>query len=107
MPPDPMEVWTYTLAGGVVRSLSVVVNPNIRTLEVYERKLFTKTQIGETLKLAHVAKFGIRQTDSKVQLLVEKRDGAVLTIAEGVPHPEFVATAERLAKKVFIAIEEM
>lgn len=107
MPHDPMEVWTYTLAGGVVRSLSVVVDPNVRTLEVFERKLLSKTQIGETLKLAHVSKFGIRRSDSKVELVVEKRDGERVSIAESVPHPEFVATAERLAKKTFIPIEEM
>lgn len=105
MPHDPMEVWTYTLAGGVMRSLNVVIDPNVRTLEVHERKLLSKKQLGETLKLAHVAKFLIADDGNQVKLFAEKREGERVLLAEGLSDPEFVATAQRMAGKVFIAIE--
>lgn len=107
MPHDAMEVWTYTLAGGVLRSLDVIIDPNVRTLEVYERKLFNKQKVGDTVKLAHVAKFGIRETDGEVELLAEKREGGEVSLAKSVRDPSFVATAQRMADKVFISLERM
>ncbi len=105
MPHDPMEVWTYTLAGGVMRSLNVVIDPNVRTLEVVERKLLSKKQLGETLKLAHVAKFLLTDDGNEVKLYAEKREGERVLLAEGLSDAEFTATAKRMADKVFITIE--
>lgn len=101
---QPMELWEYQLEGGLLRSLTVVVDPNDRTLKVVERKLISRT-VGETLKLAQVAKFSIRRSAGSADLIAVRRDGAEVKLLTGSGSADFVATAGRLAKKVFIPIE--
>lgn len=103
---EPMEKWEYELDGRLLRSLTVIVDPNDRTLRVFERRLFSRKAIGDTLKLAHVAKFALRRRSGGVDLVAIRRDGSQVVLARGSEDPEFVATAGRLAKKVFIPIEE-
>ncbi|MCK6548095.1 hypothetical protein L6R52_19750 [Myxococcota bacterium] len=104
---DPMELWEYQLDGGLLRSLTVIVDPNDRTLRVVERQLVSKRPVGETLKLAHVAKLGVRKRTKDADLVAIKRDGTELTLATGSGNDEFVATAGRLAKKVLIPFETL
>ena len=74
---------------------------NDRTLRVVERKLFSKKELGDVLKLAHVAKFRV----VKAELIAVKKDGTEVTLAHGSGDANFVATAGRMAKKVMIPIE--
>jgi hypothetical protein len=104
-PIEQMENWEYRLEGGLARSLTVVINPNDRTLRVVERKLFSKRELGELLKLAHVAKFRIVARDGAAELVAVKKDGSEVSLAKGSRGSELVATAGRMAKKVMIAIE--
>lgn len=104
-PPEPMEKWEYTLAGGVLKSLTAVVDPNVRELVVVERKLVSSKEVSEKIMLAHVAKFLLSKDGSDAVLAAEKREGNVIELARSAYKEDFVATAERLAKKVMIPLE--
>lgn len=102
---EEMENWEYQLDGGLLGSLTVVVNPNDRTLRVVQRKMFSKKELVDTLKLAHVAKFRIVRKGSETSLVAAKKDGSEVTLATGSGNESFVATAGRMAKKVMIPLE--
>lgn len=102
---EELENWEYQLDGGVFGSLTVVINPNDRTLRVVERKLLKKKELVETLKLAHVAKFRLVGREGRVVLLAAKKDGTEIELASGTGGDNFLATAGRMAKKVMIPIE--
>ncbi len=104
-PLEPMEKWEYTLAGGVLKSLTAVVDPNVRTLVVVERKLLTSKDVSETVMLAHVARFMVARDGDDAVLRAEKKEGGSLELARSRYQEDFLATAERLAKKVMIPIE--
>jgi hypothetical protein len=101
----PMDLWEYQLDGGLLRSLTLIVDPNDRTLRVVERRFVTKKPVGETLRLAQVAKFAIRRRGSGADVIAIRKDGGELTLATGSGSADFVATMGRLAKKVFIPLE--
>jgi hypothetical protein len=103
-PMEPMEKWEYTLAGGMLKSITAIVDPNVRTLVVVERKLVSSKEVSEKIMLAHVAKFVISRESNDVVLRAEKKDGASIDLARSPYKDEFVATAERLSKKVMIPI---
>lgn len=105
-PIDPLEPWSYDLDRGLLEALTFVIDPNDRTLRVFRRKLLTKTQIGDVVKLAHVAKLIVRAVDGSVEVSAMKRDGQSLALARGSGSPEFRATLGRMAKKVMIPLEE-
>ena len=103
---EPMENWYYTLVGGLLRSLTVVIDPNIRTLKVVERRLISTTDRSGIIKLAHLSKLKARRKDAEVELIAFKKDGDEITLASSKYTPDFVATAERMAKKLFIPFEQ-
>ena len=103
---EPMDVWEYELDGGLLKSLTVLVDPNDRTLRVIERRFVSKKPIGEVLKLAHVAKFAVKRCDGGADVIAVKKDGGEVTLAHGSGSSDFIATLGRLAKKVFIPLEE-
>jgi hypothetical protein len=100
-----LEDWQYTLDGGLLHSLTLVVNPNERTLRVVERNVFSKKQLGEVLKLAHVAKFVLRRLAGATEVVALKKDGVELPLAKGSGNEDFMQTAGRFAKKVMIPLE--
>ncbi len=102
---EDLENWEYQLDGGVFGSLTLVINPNDRTLRVVERKLLKKKELGEVLKLAHVAKFSLRKKEGRVALIAAKKDGTEIELVSGSGDDNFLATAGRMAKKVMIPIE--
>lgn len=99
---EPMEPWEYQLDGGLLGSLVVVVDPNTRTLRVFERRLLSRRELGEVLKLASVARFEVRSKDKGAELVAIRRTGEEVTLASGSGSADFVATARRLAGKVMI-----
>jgi hypothetical protein len=101
---EPMEKWEYTLAGGMLKSLTAIVDPNVRTVVVVERKLVSTKEISETVMLAHVAKFVIAREANEAVLRAEKKDGGSVDLCRSAYKDDFVATAERLAKKVMIPL---
>jgi hypothetical protein len=101
-PLEPMEKWEYTLAGGVLKSLTAVVDPNDRTLVVQERKLVSTRAVSEKLMLAHVAKLVVSRDGADVVLRAEKKDGGSVELARSPYKDEFVATVERLSRKVMV-----
>jgi hypothetical protein len=103
-PLEPMEKWEYTLAGGVLKSLTAVVDPNDRTLVVVERKLVSTKPVSEKVMLAHVAKFSIRRDGQDIVFSAEKKDGGSVELARNPYKDELVATVERLSKKVMIPL---
>jgi hypothetical protein len=106
-PLEPMEKWEYTLAGGLLRSLTAVVDPNVRTLVIVERKLMSSKPLGEAMKLAQIAKLMVRRAGGDAVLSAEKRDGTTVELAKSAYDEELIATAMRLAKKVMIPIERV
>lgn len=112
-PPGPrpvkevMEVWRFRLDSSLLHALMVVVDPNDRTLKVEERKGVSTKQLGDVVKLAHVAELAVRRRDGRAELIAIKRDGAELLLASGSGTADFVATAGRLAKQVMIPFKEV
>lgn len=104
-PPEPMEKWEYTLAGGVLKSLTAVVDPNVRELVIVERKLVSSKEVSEKIMLAHVAKLILSRDGSDVVLSAEKREGDTIELTRSAYKDDFLATVERLAKKVMIPLE--
>jgi hypothetical protein len=102
---EPLDHWEYDLEHGLLKKLTVIIDPNVRTLRVVERKLLAKRDLSETIKLAHVAKFTIRRSDGAATLVAIKRDGQEVTLASGPATEDFIATAGRMAKKVMIPLE--
>lgn len=107
-PIDPLDHWEYRLSGGLLNSLTVIIDPNVRTLKVVERKLVSsKTLQEEPVKLAKLSKFGVRRGSGKISLVAVDREGAETILATDADKDEFAATAQRMAKKVMIPIENL
>jgi hypothetical protein len=100
---EAMELWEYTLVGGLLSSVNVVIDPNVRTLKVVSRKMISKDS-KEPLKLAHVQSFVLKKAGADAELVAIKRDGTSESLAIFPPKEEALATAERMAKKLLIPI---
>lgn len=105
-PLEPMEKWEYTLSGGMLKSLTAVVDPNVRTLVVMQRKLVSSQPVSDTIKLAHVSRFLLERAGAELAFTAEKKEGGTVPLAQSAYTEEFVATAERLAAKVMIPLEK-
>jgi hypothetical protein len=101
-PLEPMEKWEYTLAGGVLKSLTAIVDPNDRTLVVVERKLVSTKPVSEKIMLAHVVKLVVNRVGGDVVLFAEKKEGGSIELARSAYKEDFIATVERLSQKVMV-----
>ncbi len=95
---EPLDVLRFRLASSLTYDLSVFVDPNDRTLRVMERRVLGSRQLGETLKLSRVSRFGVRSGGEGSELVALTREGEALVLATGGSSPEFAATAERMAR---------
>ena len=94
------------LAGGLLKSLTAIVDPNVRTLVIVERKLVTTKAVSDTIKLAHVGRFLISREGRDVLLTAEKKEGGAIDLARSPYNEDFVSTADRLATKVMIPLDK-
>lgn len=98
-----LDNWEFTLVGGLLASVNVVIDPNVRTLQIVARKIVSKEE-RPALKLASVAQFLLRAKGAEVELVAVKRDGAEEVLVAVPAKAEALETAERMAKKVLIPI---
>lgn len=99
---EPLDELRFRLIEGITHDLSAFVDLNTRTMKIVQRKMLASKQLGDTIKLAHLARIGTRASASSVALVVEKRDGSVIELASGPRNDAFIETARRLAKGVRI-----
>lgn len=102
-PEELLDNWEYTLVGGLLHSVNVVIDPNVRTLRIVSRKIVQKEE-KPALKLAAVAKFLLRSKGAEVELVAVKRDDTEEVLVSVPAKNEALETAERMAKKVMIPI---
>ena len=103
-PRMPMEIWRFRLSSSLLYDLSLVVDPNERTLKVMERRGISSKQLGETLKLAHIRAFTIENRSGGFALMASKRDETQITLVENAKGNDFVGAIERMAAKIRIPV---
>jgi hypothetical protein len=105
-PRVPMEVWRFRLSSSLLYDLSVVIDPNERTLKVMERRGLSPKQVGETVKLAHISAFSVRNGNDGMSLIATKRDHSEVSLVQNAKGKEFISVAARMAAKVRIPISQ-
>jgi hypothetical protein len=105
-PGEALERWRFRIESGLLRALAVEIDPNDRTLRVLERRGLSTEQLGETMRLAQVARLVARRRDGKLELVAVKRDGSELRLLTAAATQDAAETCGRLAKQARIPFTE-
>ena len=105
-PRMPLEMWRFRLISGLLRDLSIIVDPNKRLLSVTERKGLSTKELCKPVKLAHIGKFTIIHHSGAFGLVATKRDNTEFTIIDKVTSPDFVSVISRMSEKLRIPLYE-
>jgi hypothetical protein len=100
----PMELWRFRLQNSLLRDLSLIVDPNVRTLKVCQRAGFSTQQVGETVGLARIGRFELKRGIKGISLIAYARDETPTILVENGDGADFEGTAHRMAAKVRIPI---